>query len=220
MASSSGGALLQGRRASVTVPFGDSQLLVVMSPRTELGGTLLARLWWILAIIGGLLTASAAALVARLSLRRRDAESLAAENARLYSRQRSVAQTLQHSLLMETFPPVDGLDFAARYIAGVDGIDIGGDWYDVVDLENGTVLLVVGDVSGRGLEAATTMASLRYAARGTRPKDIRPAPSSPSCRTSSASPATGTSPPSCAGSTTPGAATSRSRTPGTPTRCW
>ena len=44
-----------------------------------------------------------------------------------------------------------------------EGVDIGGDWYDVIDLEDGRLLLVVGDVSGRGLRAATTMAALRYA---------------------------------------------------------
>jgi serine phosphatase RsbU (regulator of sigma subunit) len=90
---------------------------------------------------------------------------LATENAHLYAAQRSVAQTLQHSLLAEAFPEIGGLEFGARYVAGVEGIDIGGDWYDVVRVDPGKVLLVVGDVSGRGLEAATMMAALRYAAR-------------------------------------------------------
>jgi hypothetical protein len=165
LASSTGGALLHGRRASVAVPFGDSQLLVEMTPLTDLGGTLLARLWWILGAFGLLLTLGAAMLVERLTRRRMDAEGLAIENARLYAEQRSVAQTLQHSLLAEAFPEIEGLEFAARYVAGVEGIDIGGDWYDVVRLDSGNILIVVGDVSGRGLEAATMMASLRYAAR-------------------------------------------------------
>jgi serine phosphatase RsbU (regulator of sigma subunit) len=165
LASSTGGALLHGRRASTTVPFGDSELLVVMTPHAQLGGLLLARLWWTLGLLGLALTLGAATLVGRLSRRRRDAEVLAAENAHLYAEQRSVAQTLQHSLLAEAFPEVGGLEFGARYVAGVEGIDIGGDWYDVVRVDPGKVLLVVGDVSGRGLEAATMMASLRYAAR-------------------------------------------------------
>jgi serine phosphatase RsbU (regulator of sigma subunit) len=165
LASSTGGAVLPGRTASVTVPFGDSQLLVVLTPHTELGGTLLARLWWMLGILGLVLTLGAASLVERLTRRRLDAERLAGENARLYAQQRSVARTLQHSLLAEAFPEIDNLECAARYIAGVPGIDIGGDWYDVVRLERGNILFVVGDVSGRGLEAATMMASLRYAAR-------------------------------------------------------
>ncbi len=165
LASSTGGALLHGRRASTIVAFGDAKLLVVMTPTKELGGALLARLWWILALTGLLLTAGAGTLVARLTSRRRDAESLAIENARLYAEQRSVAQTLQHSLLAEAFPEIGGLEFASSYVAGVEGIDIGGDWYDIVRLDRGQILLVVGDVSGRGLEAATMMASLRYAAR-------------------------------------------------------
>lgn len=165
LASSTGGALLHGRRASATVPFGDSQLLVVMTPRTELGGTLLSQLWWLLGFLGLALTFGAATLVGGLSRRRQIAEKLAIENARLYAEQRSVAQTLQHSLLAEAFPEIPGLEFGARYIAGVEGIDIGGDWYDVVRLDHGHILIVVGDVSGRGLEAATMMAALRYSAR-------------------------------------------------------
>ena len=165
LASSTGGALLHGRKASVHVPFGDSQLLVVLTPHKDLGGTLLARLWWILALLGLVMTGGAGALVSVLASGRKDAEALAAENARLYAQQRSVAQTLQHSLLAEAFPEIGGLEFAASYVAGVEGIDIGGDWYDVVRLDRGNIMLVVGDVSGRGLDAATMMASLRYAAR-------------------------------------------------------
>ena len=75
-------------------------------------------------------------LVGRLSGRRQDAESLAAENAQLYAEQRTVAQTLQHSLLAEALPARSaGLEFGASYVAGVEGIDIGGDWYDVVRLD-------------------------------------------------------------------------------------
>jgi serine phosphatase RsbU (regulator of sigma subunit) len=174
IASSTGGTLAHGRTASVRVPFGDSKLLVVMSPRGDLGGSLLARLWWLLVIIGLGLTAAAAALVERLSRRRHEAERLAQENEELYATQRSVALTLQHSLLTQDFPQVPGLEIGARYVAGAEGIDIGGDWYDVVRLDETRVMIAVGDVSGRGLPAATTMASLRfairaYAAQGDRP---------------------------------------------------
>jgi serine phosphatase RsbU (regulator of sigma subunit) len=165
LASSTGGALLHGRRASTTVPFGDTKLLVVMTPHRELGGALLAQLWWLIGLLGLVLTFGAATLVGRLTRRRQQAEGLATENARLYAEQRSVAQTLQHSLLAEAFPEIGGLEFGARYVAGVEGIDIGGDWYDVVRLDHGNILIVVGDVSGRGLEAATMMAALRYSAR-------------------------------------------------------
>jgi serine phosphatase RsbU (regulator of sigma subunit) len=175
LASSTGGALLDGRKKSTTVPFADSQLLVVMTPDRELGGPLMARLPWILALTGAALTIGVSALVERLSRRREQAEMFAGENARLYTEQRSVAQTLQHSLLPQEFPRLEGFEVAARYLAGVEGIDIGGDWYDVVGLEGGRVLVVVGDVSGRGLPAATMMASLRYAIRAYAAQGDRPA---------------------------------------------
>ncbi len=90
---------------------------------------------------------------------------LATDNATLYAEQRSVAQTLQHSLLPETLPDPPGLVVAARYIAGAVDVDIGGDWYDVVPVDDDHVFFAVGDVSGRGLTAGTIMASLRYAIR-------------------------------------------------------
>ena len=161
-----------GRRAGVTVAFGDNRLRLVMSPEGELGGTLLARLQWLLLGFGLLLSAGAATLTERLVRRREHAQQLADElgeiadeNARLYAAQRTVAQTLQHSLLPDALPDIPGLAVEARYIAGVADIDIGGDWYDVIDLDDGRILFVVGDVSGRGLPAATVMAALRYSTR-------------------------------------------------------
>ena len=52
---------------------------------------------------------------------------------------------------------------SARYKAGEKGVEIGGDWYDVITLGDDRVMMIVGDVSGRGLRAATTMAALRHA---------------------------------------------------------
>lgn len=171
LASSNGGDQpIRGRQDSVAVPFGNQKLLLVLAPRSELGGTLLLRLPWGLVVIGLFFTFAAAALVERLSRQREHAENLAhelekiaAENARLLAAQRTVAYELQHSLLPETLPTVVGVDLAVRYIAGDEGVEIGGDWYDLLQLEDGHLLLVVGDVSGRGLRAATVMASLRYA---------------------------------------------------------
>jgi len=82
----------------------------------------------------------------------------------LYAEQRGIAQSLQHALLPEKLPELNGLRASGRYVAAASGIDVGGDWYDLVEVDERTVLLVVGDVSGHGLRAATTMASLRYAA--------------------------------------------------------
>ncbi|HVE73689.1 MAG TPA: SpoIIE family protein phosphatase [Mycobacteriales bacterium] len=89
----------------------------------------------------------------------------AVENAQLYARQRSVAETLQHSLLPERLPRIPGLTTAARYLAGGPGVEVGGDWYDVVQLRNGHIGLAIGDVVGRGERAAALMGNLRSALR-------------------------------------------------------
>jgi serine phosphatase RsbU (regulator of sigma subunit) len=156
---------LKGRQESNTFPIGDNHLRLVINSNGELGGALLARLWWLLLLAGVVLVIGAALLTERLVRQRERARVFAAENAQLYAEQRTVAQTLQHSLLPETLPDTPGLAVGARYIAGAADVDIGGDWYDVMELDNGDVLFVVGDVSGRGLAAGTIMASLRYAIR-------------------------------------------------------
>ena len=173
LASSVGGdGALPGRKLGEAVPFGDKQLFIVLAPRSPLGGGLLALLPWVLGAAGIVFTLGAAGLAEWLIRRRERAEALAdelekiaAENARLLADQRTVAVTLQHSLLPEALPDVAGLELGVRYVAGVEGVDIGGDWYDVVTLDDGRLFFVVGDVSGRGLRAATVMASLRYAIR-------------------------------------------------------
>jgi serine phosphatase RsbU (regulator of sigma subunit) len=156
---------LEGRHDSTTIKVGDSNLRLVISSTGELGGSLLARLPLLLLAAGVVLALGAGALAERLIRQRERARVLAAENATLYAEQRTVAQTLQHSLLPEALPDTPGLAMAARYIAGAADVDIGGDWYDVVQLDNDHVLFAVGDVSGRGLTAGTIMASLRYAIR-------------------------------------------------------
>jgi serine phosphatase RsbU (regulator of sigma subunit) len=155
-----------------TVPYGNSSLTLAMSSRVPLAGSLPKNLPWISAVLGVLLTIAAAVMTLRLIQRRRRAEGLAErlevtanENERLYAEQRGIAQTLQHALLPDTLPQLPGIQASARYEAGEEGVDIGGDWYDVIDLGAGRLLLVVGDVSGHGLRAATTMAELRYAIR-------------------------------------------------------
>jgi serine phosphatase RsbU (regulator of sigma subunit)/anti-sigma regulatory factor (Ser/Thr protein kinase) len=87
------------------------------------------------------------------------------ERARVHEREHAVAVTLQRSLLSETLPAVDSLELAARYEAGSLGLEVGGDWYDVVVRPDGIVLATVGDVAGRGITAATLMGRLRSAFR-------------------------------------------------------
>ncbi len=154
---------LPGRHATTEVAFGSETLTVVVSARQPLGGTLPERLPWVILIVGLLLTIGAGALTVRLIAGRRGAQALAAENNRLYAEQRGIAQSLQHALLPEDLPKIAGLRLAARYEAGAPGVDIGGDWYDLMQLGADRLLLVIGDVSGRGIRAATTMASLRFA---------------------------------------------------------
>jgi hypothetical protein len=166
---------IRGAHAEATDPFGDATIVVVGSTHVDLAGGLLADLPWIVLAVGLALTVSAAGMVELIGRRRRRAEELAAENRRLYLEQRNIATTVQHALLPEV-PRVEELEVAARYLAGTAGIDVGGDWYDLVS-EGGRCTFVVGDVSGRGLRAATTMASLRFATRayiaqGDGPKEI------------------------------------------------
>jgi anti-sigma regulatory factor (Ser/Thr protein kinase) len=91
---------------------------------------------------------------------------IAVENARLYERQRSVALTLQQALLPERLPEIPGLESAARYLAGGPGVEVGGDWYDLIPLSRGRLLLVMGDIVGRGEKAAALMGQLRSYLRG------------------------------------------------------
>jgi serine phosphatase RsbU (regulator of sigma subunit)/anti-sigma regulatory factor (Ser/Thr protein kinase) len=90
----------------------------------------------------------------------------AIERARLYEaldREHRGAVALQRSLLPESVPDVVGVDIAARYLPARD--EIGGDWYDVIDLPGGIVGLAIGDVAGHGVRAAALMGQLRTALR-------------------------------------------------------
>ena len=156
---------LTGRTASTVVPVGDNALLIVAKPAGQLGGGLLNNLAWIVALAGLALTLLATWVAVRLVRGRRLAEQLAVMNEALYGQQRSIAQTLQRALQPAALPPVAGLETGVRYRTGVEGIDVGGDWCDLVELGPSRVLIVVGDVFGRGLGAATTMAALHYAIR-------------------------------------------------------
>jgi serine phosphatase RsbU (regulator of sigma subunit) len=161
---STGPVPIGGETARTTVPFGDDSITVVGASPTSLTGGLSSALPWIVLGVGLLLAVGAAATAAAMSRRRAEAERLAADNERLYRQQRSIAGTLQHALLPAA-PAVDGVEVAARYVAGVDELEVGGDWYDVVPRGPGRCVFVVGDISGRGLPAATTMAELRFAVR-------------------------------------------------------
>jgi serine phosphatase RsbU (regulator of sigma subunit) len=173
---------ITGRQASDVVPFGDSAFTIIVTPNGPLGGTFFENLPWIVVVVGVLLSLAAALMTDRLARRRQYAEQLtgvldrvAAENHRMYTEQRGIAQTLQHALLPDALPQFSGLQVSARYIPAASGIDVGGDWYDVVALGDQQLLLVIGDVSGHELQSATTMALLRHATLAYAAEDRRPA---------------------------------------------
>lgn len=84
---------------------------------------------------------------------------------REYERQHEIADTLQLALLPQVLPAVDGFATAAHYVPAEAGSRAGGDWYDVIPMTGGRVGLVIGDVAGHGLEAASVMGQLRMAVR-------------------------------------------------------
>ncbi len=86
--------------------------------------------------------------------------SLALENARLYSTQRHIADILQESLL--TMPErVEGITFGYLYRSASEAARIGGDFYDLFEIEHGKIGIIIGDVSGKGIEAAALTAIVR-----------------------------------------------------------
>lgn len=87
------------------------------------------------------------------------------ENAQLYEAEHRIATTLQHSLLPRTLPHLPGTVVASRYLPGSADVEVGGDWYDVVARDEDELVLVIGDVVGKGVPAAAAMGQLRNALR-------------------------------------------------------
>jgi PAS domain S-box-containing protein len=87
--------------------------------------------------------------------------ALCIDNALLYTREHTTAITLQRSLLPQHVPQVAGLQVAYRYQPASQTAEVGGDWFDVIPLGTGQVALVVGDVTGHGIQAAAIMGQLR-----------------------------------------------------------
>ncbi|MFE9259000.1 SpoIIE family protein phosphatase [Streptomyces sp. NPDC006879] len=97
------------------------------------------------------------------------------DNARLYRREHERALILQRSLLPPGDPEAAGLDIACRYLPGNTATEVGGDWFDVIQLPGHRTAIVVGDVMGRGLRAAVAMGELRTAVRTLALLDLEPA---------------------------------------------
>ena len=100
--------------------------------------------------------------------------ALAIDNALLFGEERSTAEALQRSLLPDRLPTIDGITTAARYQPAGPHSEVGGDWYDVLRLSEGRVGIVIGDVMGRGIQAATVMGQLRNGLRALAIRDTNP----------------------------------------------
>ncbi|MFF1449953.1 PP2C family protein-serine/threonine phosphatase [Streptomyces sp. NPDC058274] len=89
---------------------------------------------------------------------------IAIDNAQRFEHSRDIAETLQRALLTD-LPTTPGLHLAARYLPATHGLNIGGDWYDAFRQPDGSLVAVIGDVTGHGLHAAVMMSQLRTALR-------------------------------------------------------
>lgn len=88
--------------------------------------------------------------------------STAMENAEVFERERRMSETLQDSLLPPSLPQVEGVSFDAVYLPSATEAQVGGDWYDAFELEDGSIVITAGDVTGRGPDAAVIMGKCRH----------------------------------------------------------
>jgi serine phosphatase RsbU (regulator of sigma subunit)/anti-sigma regulatory factor (Ser/Thr protein kinase) len=100
--------------------------------------------------------------------------ALALDRARHFASEQAIAETLQRSVLPVSLPRVEGVELAARYLPGSAQLDVGGDWFDAIRLPDGRLGLVVGDVVGKGVQAAASMAQLRNAIRAFSIERLKP----------------------------------------------
>jgi len=104
-----------------------------------------------------------------------DRAGLALENARLYEQERAIARTLQRSLLAGDLPSDPRFAIETHYQAAAQDLEVGGDWFDAFLITPDKLAVVVGDVVGRGIDAATTMGQLRSAIRALAAAEAGPA---------------------------------------------
>jgi PAS domain S-box-containing protein len=100
--------------------------------------------------------------------------ALVLDNARLYSERDYVARALQASLLPPSLPEIPGIDLAARYVAAGEGNEVGGDFYDVFQAGRNRWCFAIGDVAGKGPEAASIAGLARHTIRAAALRARRP----------------------------------------------
>ena len=100
--------------------------------------------------------------------------ALAVDNARLYRDRSEIARTLQRSLLPPHLPEIPGVELGAEYLPSGEANEVGGDFYDVINTVEDGWVCAIGDVRGKGAEAAAVTALIRYTIRAVTMQDDRP----------------------------------------------
>jgi serine phosphatase RsbU (regulator of sigma subunit) len=100
--------------------------------------------------------------------------ALAVDNARLYQERSYVARTLQQTLLPPRLPAIPGVEVGALYRPAGEGTEIGGDFYDLFETTDGTWAVAIGDVCGKGADAAAVIGLVRYTIRAVAMQERRP----------------------------------------------
>lgn len=148
---------LTGEVNSKTIEAGDTDWLLQVSPARPLVGGLTVNAPWVI-LGGGVLVAILIGVAVETETRRRRSA------VSLYQGEHRLTESLQRSLLPQ-LPTVDGLRLGASYLAGSEGQQVGGDWYDLFELTGGRIGIVVGDVVGHDISAAVLMSRVQTALR-------------------------------------------------------
>ncbi|MDZ4654888.1 MAG: SpoIIE family protein phosphatase [Coriobacteriia bacterium] len=101
--------------------------------------------------------------------------ALAIDNARMFSREHHVASVLQGSILPSQLPRIEGIDSSSIYLPAGSEADIGGDYYDLFRAPDERLVMAIGDVCGKGVEAATKTSMIKYSIRGMVVAGLEPA---------------------------------------------
>jgi PAS domain S-box-containing protein len=144
-----------------------SALIVPLSAR----GRTLGAMTLVWAESGRTYTSADLALAETLAAR----IALVIDNARLYRDRDHIARTLQQSLLPPEPPAIDGVDLAARYRPAGEGVEVGGDFYDAFEIGDGEWTVALGDVVGKGPDAAALMGMVRHTIRAAAIRERAPA---------------------------------------------
>ncbi|MEE4543923.1 SpoIIE family protein phosphatase [Streptomyces sp. V4-01] len=145
------GLAVEQRRLFKAAALHSAIIAPIRGPREVLGALTLGRTGR-----GGPFTTDDLPLLEEITRR----AGIALENARLYERQRRVAETFQRHLLPK-LPVLPDLEATVRYLSAPDASQVGGDWYDMFPLSDGSVAVAIGDVVGHDLDAAAGMAQVR-----------------------------------------------------------